>query len=160
MVRRCHRPKRAFPSPICHEVRASCSILCDLYYGKPFMLKLSIAAMLIGGNGRNGAKNEAAARIAAELTALARQNPEDALHKLNPGGQALNPEQVAERLEQYGPNVVAQEKKKPFLLEIGERFITNPINILLTALALITWFTGEETSDKIGAVIMFAMVVM
>ena len=124
------------------------------------MLKLSIAAMLIGGNGRNGAKNEAAARIASELLALAHLNPDDALDKLNPGGQALNPEQVAERLEQYGPNVVAQEKKKPFLLEIGERFITNPINILLTALALITWFTGEETSDKIGAVIMFAMVVM
>ncbi|MBR0347672.1 MAG: magnesium-translocating P-type ATPase, partial [Rudaea sp.] len=107
-----------------------------------------------------GAKNEAAARIAAELTALARLNPDDALSKLNPGGQALSPEQVAERFEQYGPNTVAQEKKKPFLLEIGERFITNPINILLTVLALVTWFTGEETSDKIGAVIMFAMVVM
>ena len=124
------------------------------------MLKFSIAAMLIGGNGRNGARNEAAARIAAELTSLAQLNSDDALARLNPGGQALNPEQVAERLEKYGPNVVAQEKKKPFLLEIGERFITNPINILLTALALITWFTGEEASDKIGAVIMFAMVVM
>jgi len=124
------------------------------------MLKFSIAAMLIGGNGRNGARNEAAVRIAAELLALSHLNADEALNKLNPGGHALNPEQVAERLEQYGPNVVAQEKKKPFLLEIGERFITNPINILLTALALITWFTGEETSDKIGAVIMFAMVVM
>ncbi|MBS0582737.1 MAG: magnesium-translocating P-type ATPase [Proteobacteria bacterium] len=124
------------------------------------MLKFSIAAMLIGGNGRNGARNDAAARISAELTALAQLNPDDALAKLNPGGQALNPEQVAERLEQYGPNIVAQEQKKPFLLEIGERFVTNPINILLTALALITWFTGEEASDRIGAVIMFAMVVM
>ncbi|MFT3789635.1 MAG: magnesium-translocating P-type ATPase [Rudaea sp.] len=124
------------------------------------MLKFSIAAVLIGGNGRNGAKNEAAARIAAELTALAHLSPDDALNRLNPGGQPLNAEQVAERLEKYGPNVVAQEKKKPFLLEIGERFVTNPINILLTALALITWFTGEEASDRIGAAIMFAMVVM
>jgi Mg2+-importing ATPase len=124
------------------------------------MLKLSMATMLIGGNGRNNAKNEAAARIAAELIALAQLNPDDALNKLNPGGQALNPEQIEERLEQYGPNVVAQEKKKPFLLEIGERFITNPVNILLTVLAIITWVTGEEMSDKIGAIIMFAMVVM
>jgi Mg2+-importing ATPase len=124
------------------------------------MLKLSIAAMLIGGNGRNGAKSEAAARAAAELLALARLESGDALATLNPGGNALNPEQVAERLAQFGPNVVAQEKKKPFLLEISERFVTNPINILLTVLALITWFTGEEVSDKIGAIIMFAMVVM
>ncbi|MBS0590224.1 MAG: magnesium-translocating P-type ATPase, partial [Proteobacteria bacterium] len=124
------------------------------------MLKFSIAAISIGGSGRHGPRNEMATRIDAELLALAQRSPEAALDALNPGGQALTPEQVAERLEKYGPNVVAQEKKKAFLLEIGERFLTNPINILLTVLALITWFTGEETSDKIGAVIMFAMVVM
>src|SRR6202000_2191985 len=63
-------------------------------------------------------------------------------------------------LEKYGRNVVAQEKKKPFLLQILERFYTNPINILLTVLAVITWVTGTETSDKLSAIIMFAMVVM
>ena len=124
------------------------------------MLNLTFFSMLIGGNGRNGAKNEAAARTAAELLALARVEANDALGRLNPGGGALNPEQIEERLAQFGPNVVAQEKKKPFLLEILERFITNPINILLTVLAIITWVTGEEISDKIGAIIMFAMVVM
>ncbi len=46
------------------------------------------------------------------------------------------------------------------MLQLLERFITNPINILLTVLAVITWVTGEEISDKIGAIIMFAMVVM
>jgi Mg2+-importing ATPase len=116
--------------------------------------------MLIGGHARNGVKNEAAARTAAELLALAHQEPNDALQRLNPGGNALTPEQIDERLAQFGPNIVAQEHKKHFLLEILERFITNPINILLTVLALVTWFTGEETSDKIGAIIMFAMVVM
>jgi P-type Mg2+ transporter len=124
------------------------------------MLNLSFVTMLIGGTARNGVKNEAAARTAAELLALARQEANDALQQLNPGGNALNPEQIEERLALFGPNVVAQEKKKPFLLEILERFITNPINILLTVLALVTWFSGEETSDKIGAIIMFAMVVM
>jgi Mg2+-importing ATPase len=123
-------------------------------------MKLSAISMLIGGNGRSSAKNEAAARTAAELLALARMEANDALDKLNPGGNALNPDQVEERLEQFGPNIVAQEKKKPFLLEILERFYTNPINILLTVLAVITWVTGEETSDKIGAIIMFSMVVM
>src|SRR5438445_7871746 len=124
------------------------------------MLKLSVFSMLIGGNGRGSAKNEAAARTAAELLWLARMYSNAALDQLNPCGNALNPEQVEERLEKFGPNIVAQEKKKPFVLEILERFITNPINILLTALAIITWATGEELSDKISALIMFAMVVM
>jgi len=133
--------------------------LADKSFEEQYM-KLSAISMLIGGNGRSNAKNEAAARTAAELLALARMDAPDALDKLNPGGNALNPEQVEERLEKFGPNIVAQEKKKPFLLEILERFYTNPINILLTVLAVITWATGEETSDKIGALIMFAMVVM
>ena len=124
------------------------------------MLNLSLFSMLIGGNGRHGAKNEAAARTAAELLALAREDAGAALAKLNPGGNALNPEQVEERLERFGPNVVAQEKKKPLILQLLERFVTNPINILLTVLAVITWATGAEISDKIGAIIMFAMVVM
>ena len=124
------------------------------------MLKLSLPSMLIAGNGRDRAKHDAAARSAAELLALARLDADAALNQLNPGGSALNPEQIEERLAHFGPNVVAQEKKKPLLLQLGERFITNPINILLTALAIITWVTGEETSDKIGAIIMFAMVVM
>ena len=124
------------------------------------MLKLSLPSMLIAGNGRDRAKHDAAARSAAELLALARLDADAALTQLNPGGAALNPEQIEERLAHFGPNVVAQEKKKPLLLQLGERFITNPINILLTALAIITWVTGEETSDKIGAIIMFAMVVM
>ncbi len=116
--------------------------------------------MLIGGNGRSGAKSEVAARTAAELLALARMEAADALRKLNPDGNPLNPEQVEERLEEFGPNIVAQEKKKHVVVELLERFITNPINILLTVLATITWLSGEETSDKIGAIIMFAMVVM
>ncbi len=124
------------------------------------MLNLSSVSMLIGGNGRSGAKGEAAARTAAELLALARMEAADALSKLNPDGNPLSPEQVEERLEQFGPNIIAQEKKKHVVVELLERFITNPINILLTVLATITWLSGEETSDKIGAIIMFAMVVM
>ncbi len=124
------------------------------------MLNLSSVSMLIGGNGRSGAKGEAAARTAAELLALARMEAADALRKLNPDGNPLNPEQVEERLEQFGPNIIAQEKKKHVVVELLERFITNPINILLTVLATITWLSGEETSDKIGAIIMFAMVIM
>jgi Mg2+-importing ATPase len=125
------------------------------------VLDLSFIAMLIGGGaGRERARNEAAARAAAELVALARVDAGEALARLDASLDGLGVDQVEERLERYGPNVVAQEKAPPFLLQILERFVTNPINVLLTALALITWFTGNATSDRIAALIMFAMVVM
>ena len=124
------------------------------------MLDFLHSAMLITPNGRERAKSEAASRSAAELIAIARVDAAEALGKLNTIADGLTSEQVEERLAEYGANVVAQEKKPPFLLEILRRFYTNPINILLTALAVITWLTGEEASDKIGALIMFAMVVM
>ena len=124
------------------------------------MLDLLNLSMLITGSARDRAKNGAAARTAAELVALARTEAAEALTRLDTGNDGLKPEQVDERLAEFGPNVVAQEKKKPFLLHILERFLTNPINILLTALAIITWVSGEQASDKIGALIMFAMVVM
>jgi Mg2+-importing ATPase len=125
------------------------------------MLDLFSLSMLIGGGaGRDRARNEAAARATAELVALARADAADALARLDATADGLNPEQVEERLERFGANVVAQEKPKPVLLQLLERFITNPINILLTVLAVITWVSGEEASDKIAAIIMFAMVVM
>ena len=124
------------------------------------MLDFLNLSMLITAGGRDRAKSEAAARTAAELLAVARMDAADALRHLDANPDGLNPEQVEERLEKFGPNVVAQETKKHVLLQILERFYTNPINILLTVLAVITWATGEETSDKLSAIIMFAMVVM
>src|SRR5678816_3861684 len=125
------------------------------------MLDLFNLTMLIGGGaGRRRARNEAAARAAAELVALAHADAPEVLERLDAHADGLNPEQVEERLERFGANVVAQEKPKPLVLQLLERFVTNPINILLTVLAVVTWVSGEEASDKIAAVIMFAMVVM
>ncbi|MGA9335351.1 MAG: magnesium-translocating P-type ATPase, partial [Rudaea sp.] len=124
------------------------------------MFDLSIFSMLIPQGARERAKGEASARAAAQLLALARSDGADALVRLQTRANGLNPDQVVERLEEYGPNVVAQEKKKPVLLHILERFVTNPINILLTVLATITWLSGSAASDRIGAIIMIAMVVM
>jgi len=89
------------------------------------MLELIPFAMLITGGGRERARNEAAARAAAELAGLARLEGADALARLDATPDGLKHEQIEERLETYGPNVVAQEKKKPFLLHILERFVTN-----------------------------------
>ncbi|MEO8803032.1 MAG: magnesium-translocating P-type ATPase [Rudaea sp.] len=124
------------------------------------MFDLSIFSMLIPQGARERAKGEASLRAAAQLLALAQTDGADALARLQTTSDGLNPEQVEERLEEYGHNVVAQEKKKHVLLHILERFITNPINIMLTVLAAITWVSGSQASDRIGAIIMIAMVVM
>ncbi|MDE2257722.1 MAG: magnesium-translocating P-type ATPase [Xanthomonadaceae bacterium] len=124
------------------------------------MLDLFNFAMLIPNGARERGKGEAAARAAAQLSAFARLDGTEVLARLGSTADGLSGEQVAEFTARFGPNVVAQEKKRPVLLQLLERFITNPINILLTVLATITWVTGSELSDKIGAIIMFAMVVM
>src|SRR6476659_8176808 len=96
------------------------------------MLDLFNLTMLIGGGaGRDRARNEAAARAAAELVALAHAEAPEVLERLDANADGLNPEQVEERLDRFGANVVAQEKPKPVLLQLLERFITNPINILM-----------------------------
>ena len=79
-----------------------------------------------------------------------------ALARLGVSGDGLTEAEAAARLNEYGPNVVAQEKKKTFLVEIATRFFGNPINILLTVLAGISWFND----DAVGASIMLAMVFM
>ena len=124
------------------------------------MLDLFNFSMLIPSGARERGRGEAAARAAAQLSAFARLEGGEVLTKLGSALDGLSDEQVAEFTAEFGPNIVAQEKKKPFLLHILERFATNPINILLTILAAITWATGGELSDRIGAVIMIAMVVM
>ncbi len=124
------------------------------------MLDLFNFSMLIPNAARERGKGEAAARAAAQLADIARLESAEVLGRLTAVADGLNPEQVEERLEEFGPNIVAQEVKKHVVLHLLERFITNPINILLTVLAVITWATGSELSDKIGAIIMFAMVVM
>ena len=90
------------------------------------------------------------------LLEFVRLDGADALKRLGVSGEGLSVTEVETRLEEYGPNVVAQEKKRPFLLEIAHRFFTNPINILLTVLAVVSWIGN----DKVGAGIMLAMVFM
>ena len=124
------------------------------------MLDLFNFSMLIHNGARERGKGEAAARATAQLSAFAHMDGAEVLSRLGGTADGLTGEQVAEFIARFGPNVVAQEKKRPVLLQLLERFITNPINILLTVLATITWVTGSELSDKIGAIIMFAMVVM
>ncbi len=81
------------------------------------------------------------------------------LQRLNTSPAGLSEEEAAERLEVFGPNEVAQEKKHGWLrrLWIASR---NPLVILLTILAIITFATAADSSDYIGGSVMLAMVLL
>jgi Mg2+-importing ATPase len=74
-----------------------------------------------------------------------------------PGG--LTEIEAAARLEKYGPNEVAAEKHHTWLyrLYVAAR---NPLVILLTILAIITFATAGGASDYAGGVLMLAMVAL
>jgi Mg2+-importing ATPase len=90
------------------------------------------------------------------LLEFVRLDREGALARLGVSGNGLTEAEVEARIGEYGPNIVAQEKKKSFISEIAHRFFTNPINILLAVLAVVSWL-GD---DAVGAAIMLAMVFM
>jgi len=121
-----------------------------------FKINLSSFAVAVPAVLRAGSEARRAVQAPHPLLEFVRVEGADTLARLGVSGDGLDVDAVEERLERYGPNVVAQETKRPFLLEIAYRFFTNPINILLTVLAVVSW-VGD---DKVGAGIMLAMVFM
>jgi Mg2+-importing ATPase len=81
------------------------------------------------------------------------------LQRLNTSANGLTEEEAAERLEVFGPNQVAEEKHHGWLqrLYVAAR---NPLVILLSVLAIITFATAGEPSDIAGGVLMVLMVVL
>jgi Mg2+-importing ATPase len=81
------------------------------------------------------------------------------LEKLRTSPAGLSEAEAATRLEQYGPNEVAQEKQHGWLrrLWIASR---NPLVILLTILAIFTFATAGDASDYVSGSVMLAMVLL
>jgi Mg2+-importing ATPase len=92
-------------------------------------------------------------RVSPRLIEAARLTPQAALDLLQSGPQGLSQEQATQRLEEYGPNVVAQEKRHT-RLRLLRHALVNPLVILLAILATISLLTG----DLKAAVVMSAMV--
>jgi Mg2+-importing ATPase len=71
----------------------------------------------------------------------------------------LTEAEAAERLDRYGPNEVGQEKQHGWLWRLGLA-VRNPLVILLSVLAIITFATAQEPSDYIGGVVIMLMVLL
>ena len=100
----------------------------------------------------SGAKTPAAGH---ELLTVAPMTPDAVMAHLGTSLAGLPAAEAVARLEQYGLNEVAHEKQKSALRRLAELFAT-PLSILLLALALVNYETGEVR----GAIVIAAMVVL
>jgi Mg2+-importing ATPase len=85
--------------------------------------------------------HEAAARD-GELAAVSRLRPAEVCASLGSGPDGLSAAEVAARLEQFGPNLVARERKPTIPEEVWNR-ARNPLNALLLTLAGVSYFLGD-----------------
>ncbi len=83
----------------------------------------------------------------------------DTLQRLGTSPSGLTEEEAAERLEVFGPNEVAHEQKHGWLRRLYHAAL-NPLVILLTVIAILTFATAEVPSDNIGGVVIVAMVLL
>ncbi|MGA2854555.1 MAG: magnesium-translocating P-type ATPase, partial [Verrucomicrobiota bacterium] len=104
-------------------------------------------------NNSTNQKNSDALRDAAtrEISAV--------LQQLRTSPAGLSEEEAAARLEEYGPNEVAQERRHEWLHRLWVA-VRNPLVILLTVLAIVTFMTAGSSSDYAGGVLMMVMVVL
>lgn len=87
------------------------------------------------------------------LTALALATPEQALQQLQSHADGLGMAEVAERFHRHGPNEVDHQKPLPWWRHLWQCY-RNPFNLLLTVLAVVSWFTEDmKAATIIGAMV-------
>src|ERR1700737_4346238 len=77
------------------------------------------------------------------LQRLAWLDSDAALAELDARRTGLTDEEVERRRERFGRNEVAHEKPPAWYLQLGHAF-GNPFNVLLSTLAVVSWFTGDH----------------
>ena len=99
------------------------------------------------------------ARVGDGVHEAASKETVELLQSLGSSPSGLTEEEAARRLEEHGPNEVAREKQQNWVqrLYVAAR---NPLVILLTILAVLTFATAQTRSDILGGVVMIAMVLL
>ena len=106
-----------------------------------------------------GVKNGTADRVSDAVRDTATKEAAEVLQQLGTSPTGLTGDEAAARLAQHGPNEVAQEKRHGWLDRLRTAAL-NPLVILLTVLAILTFATAESSSDYIGGVVILAMVLL
>ena len=101
---------------------------------------------LTGGNG---------AHVSDQLLEKARADTETVLKELESRLDGLSQAEADSRLKQYGLNEIAREKRQSALMRLLSN-VKNPLVLLLTALGVLSFLTG----DLRATVVIFVMVVL
>jgi len=94
-------------------------------------------------------------RVSGKLVEATSRNADEVLRDLETSATGLSEEEAERRLEQYGPNTVAQERRQGRLILLGKALV-NPLVVLLSLLAVVSLLT----EDYSAAVVMTLMVVL
>jgi Mg2+-importing ATPase len=97
--------------------------------------------------------------VSPRLTRIAAADQGDLFAELKTAENGLTEAEAQLRLSEYGPNALGDEQRFP-RLRLFIKACLNPLVILLSALATITFATAQSRSDNAGGVLMLIMVVL
>jgi P-type Mg2+ transporter len=104
-------------------------------------------------------RERGAIHVSPKLIRAAAVAPAEVLAELNTRAEGLARDEAERRLEEYGANVVAREHRFT-RLRLFVNACLNPLVILLSILAIISFATAEDASDLVSGVLMVIMVVL
>ncbi|MBC7293098.1 MAG: CBS domain-containing protein, partial [Thermoleophilia bacterium] len=93
------------------------------------------------------------------LLQVANVSPAQALSVLEASEAGLEEEKARERLERYGPNVVARRRKLRWYTQLAQAF-ASPFNAILAVLAAVSYFTDVRLADNPSYAKIIILVVM
>jgi len=93
-------------------------------------------------------------RVSPLLMEVAGIAPDAVLGKLQTTENGLSEEETDRRLEEYGPNVIAQEQRHGRLRLLGHACM-NPLVILLLILASVSYLTGDPRAGTVMLIMVF-----
>src|SRR5258708_32212704 len=100
-------------------------------------------------------RKPAAIRCSPLLAQAAAKDAPDIFQLMDTSAQGISEEHAAERIVKHGPNEVGQEKKHGWLWRLMHT-LQNPLVILLSILAIISFSTGDTSAG----VVMVLMVIL
>jgi Mg2+-importing ATPase len=99
--------------------------------------------------------SENGAKVSTELVEKARADTDTVLKELASRLEGLSQAEADSRLKQFGPNEIAREKRQSPLMRLLDN-VKNPLVLLLTALGVLSYLTG----DLRATVVIFVMVLL
>jgi P-type Mg2+ transporter len=114
---------------------------------------------LIGSFASHGPAAAAPAAVTHALLQAAGESPAAVLTRLASSMQGLSQAEAALRLRRDGPNEVAHEAPLPAWLHLWHCY-KNPFNLLLSVLALLSWFGADAKATVVIAVMVLLSTVV